>query len=238
MVSIKSIYINSIFLVFLLLGCSETLSGPFSNVNREEEPVLMLSSIVVDVPTSGSYQFTVTGGTEPYTYEVQGTFGTIGSATGLFQAGATAGTVTVMVYDSAGHVQPATVNVETGLAAAVTFAWAEGTYGTCNATCGPGTQTRTVACTGSNGDAGIAADCEGPAPSTTQTCEIQACPATLVFTSSSPSTNGYAACSTTCEASAGCSVAGLSCTAVGTMCYQTSSGSGLATLYELYQCEE
>jgi len=74
-----------------------------------------------------------------------------------------------------------------------TYSWQIGTFGTCSATCGGGTQTRAVSCV-QDGTTTIvdASLCAGPPPATTQTCNTQACP-TYAW-----QTGAFGTCSATC----------------------------------------
>jgi hypothetical protein len=57
----------------------------------------------------------------------------------------------------------------------LTYTWVEGNFGACSATCGGGTQTRSVTCEDQNGNAVLDSNCSGQKPATSQSCNTQAC---------------------------------------------------------------
>lgn len=58
---------------------------------------------------------------------------------------------------------------------ACTYAWSAGAWSTCSATCGGGTQTRTVYCQRSDGGQVADSFCSGAKPGSSQSCNTQAC---------------------------------------------------------------
>jgi len=75
--------------------------------------------------------------------------------------------------------------LQTDIAPTVTATWETGTWGTCSATCGGGTQTRTVECS-----TGTAADCTETEPASSQDCNPSACPTWNI--------GSWGTCSVTC----------------------------------------
>jgi hypothetical protein len=59
--------------------------------------------------------------------------------------------------------------------AAPTYAWSAGSFGSCSATCGGGTQSRAVSCLRQDGVAVADLNCASPKPATTQSCNTQSC---------------------------------------------------------------
>ncbi|MFC3446787.1 thrombospondin type-1 domain-containing protein [Falsochrobactrum ovis] len=57
-----------------------------------------------------------------------------------------------------------------------TYSWQIGGWGSCSATCGGGTQTRSVTCRRSDGVMVADSYCTNPKPATAQSCNTQACP--------------------------------------------------------------
>ncbi|MFZ4462135.1 MAG: thrombospondin type-1 domain-containing protein [Patescibacteria group bacterium] len=55
------------------------------------------------------------------------------------------------------------------------YSWVTGSYGTCSATCGGGSQTRSVVCKDEQGSAVPDSYCTGPKPSIDQACNTQSC---------------------------------------------------------------
>ncbi|MFO0738222.1 MAG: thrombospondin type-1 domain-containing protein [Labilithrix sp.] len=56
-----------------------------------------------------------------------------------------------------------------------TYSWFTGPFSTCSATCGGGTQSRTVQCVDGGGTPVSPSNCVGPAPAATQFCNMQPC---------------------------------------------------------------
>lgn len=71
--------------------------------------------------------------------------------------------------------------------------WVAGEWGACSASCGGGTQTRSVQCINYRGEAVADSNCSGAKPAPTQACNTQACP------TSGPWTVGaWSTCSASC----------------------------------------
>ncbi|MBI4090789.1 MAG: hypothetical protein HY422_02085 [Candidatus Komeilibacteria bacterium] len=77
----------------------------------------------------------------------------------------------------------------------IEYTWVASGFGACSATCGGGTATQTVTCTGSDGSIdGSGAACAGQIPPpTSQSCNTQACPVDCLVES-----QGFGACSAAC----------------------------------------
>jgi len=58
---------------------------------------------------------------------------------------------------------------------AYTYSWSIGSYGSCSASCGGGTQTRSVVCKRSDGATVADSHCSGSKPGTTRSCNTQSC---------------------------------------------------------------
>jgi hypothetical protein len=64
---------------------------------------------------------------------------------------------------------------------AVGYSWSEGTYGSCSATCGGGTQTRTIVCKDNSGNTVADSNCTGTKPAASQACNQGACAPTITY---------------------------------------------------------
>lgn len=73
-------------------------------------PKLVVTPVGVTIATQSNYQFQVTGGTPPYTFQVPATIGTI-QASGLFTSGNTPGSAQITLSDSEGQNSSAYVKV-------------------------------------------------------------------------------------------------------------------------------
>jgi len=60
-------------------------------------------------------------------------------------------------------------------AAACSYGWVTGNWGSCSETCGGGTRTRSVACERSDGAASADGNCSGSKPTSSQNCNTQSC---------------------------------------------------------------
>ena len=72
------------------------------------------------------------------------------------------------------------------------YAWVAGPFGACSASCGPGQQSRGVACTRCGAESVDPSLCTEAAPSATQSCDAGACPSYTWVTSP------FSACSVSC----------------------------------------
>ncbi|MDR0651297.1 MAG: hypothetical protein LBG59_08085, partial [Candidatus Peribacteria bacterium] len=72
----------------------------------------------------------------------------------------------------------------------ITYSWSTSNYGSCSASCGGGTQTRTVTCKSSEGTTVADSYC-GTKPAISQSCDTQAC------VTYSWDTSSYGSCSAT-----------------------------------------
>ncbi len=77
----------------------------------------------------------------------------------------------------------------------VTFDWDVGTFSNCSASCGGGSQSRSVICMRSDGLTAADADCPGSKPATSRACNTQACAPTYTY---AWSTGVFGACSSSC----------------------------------------
>lgn len=68
-----------------------------------------------------------------------------------------------------------TMSWSCGAAAVYTYSWDTGTYGTCSATCGGGTQSRLVVCKRNDGLVVADNNCTGPKPADSISCNTQEC---------------------------------------------------------------
>jgi len=73
----------------------------------------------------------------------------------------------------------------------VVYTWSEQSWSTCSASCGGGTQTRTVTCQSNAGVTASDSQCFGSKPSTTQSCNTQPCTYTW-------SVENWGTCSASC----------------------------------------
>ncbi|GMH52349.1 hypothetical protein TrLO_g4395 [Triparma laevis f. longispina] len=79
----------------------------------------------------------------------------------------------------------------------VTYDWVVGSWGGCSVTCGDGTQSRSVVCRDSNGNAASAASlCTNSKPATSQACSQPAC---ATYSWKSESKVSYSSCTTDCD---------------------------------------
>lgn len=67
------------------------------------------------------------------------------------------------------------MTLECGTTTAATYDWNTGGYGTCSATCGGGTQTRTVVCQDNSGNVVDDSYCTEAKPAVSQDCGTQLC---------------------------------------------------------------
>jgi hypothetical protein len=105
-----------------------------------------------------------------------------------------------------------------------TYGWVTGSYGACSVACGSGTQTRSVTCMDSNGNAASSASlCTASKPATTQACTQPAC-VTYSWLTEAQAT--YSTCSHDCD--------GGTKTRIGNACVSstgTSVSNSLCTSY-------
>lgn len=88
--------------------------GQISDSEVTLTPSVSLSPATATLAINNQQQFTASDGTGPYTYSIQSGLGSVNSS-GLFTAGASAGTSVVKVTDSAGRTATATVTVNGAL---------------------------------------------------------------------------------------------------------------------------
>lgn len=228
----------------VLFGCSENLgSGPGSLG-------LAFNTPDVTVFAGSSYQFVVSGGKPPYSFNVEACSGSV-DASGDFQAPFTTGDCTVQAIDSTGATATAAVTVAAptntpGPSSPSTptgtgYSWVAGGFGACSAACGGGTQSQTVTCEDSYGDPVDPSLCTETPPPTTQSCNAQACGgggetwslAIIVLTTSDP---GDPACADACIPSS--TFNGTKCATANSVCEMTCpSENGGENEYYIYECQ-
>ena len=101
---------------FLFLSCDDfqfdtLMDGDTSLASSADIEPLAISPTAVTVLTTSSVTFSASGGVTPYTFSVSAGLGTIGSSTGVYNAGAIAGAATVRVTDAAGSTSEAAVTI-------------------------------------------------------------------------------------------------------------------------------
>lgn len=120
-----------------------------------------------------------------------------------------------------------------------TYAWVTGRFSTCSASCGGGTQTRSVTCASASGGAVADTLCSGVRPDTTQTCNATPCTGfgwvpTAWSTCSVACGTGTRTRTVVCTNSSGAAVASSNCTglpmpptseACGGNCYHWSASA-------------
>lgn len=251
---IISMYVVLLF-TFCQLGCSESLNGPSGSSPTAAAVAdrLALDPSEVSVFTVDQATLTATGGTPPYTFAVDpaclGTVSATGpnGSSGLFQAGSSTGNCTVTVTDETGATSSAPVSILQA-AQTLTYTWVVGGFGACSVACGGGTQSQTVTCEDSNGNAADSTLCTGTEPPTSQTCNTQACTGTLVLVSSPSGNPGVGFCNSACPVvypglqPAGCpaanAYAGQTCTNFGGLCEAGNNLTYGLFQYYLYECEQ
>ena len=85
--------------------------GQTSQANVTVNAALAISPSAVTKAVSSSHTFTAVGGVSPYTYSIVSGGGSINSASGVFSAPATAGSVVVRVTDSLSNTANSTVTI-------------------------------------------------------------------------------------------------------------------------------
>ncbi|MDR0651219.1 MAG: hypothetical protein LBG59_07685, partial [Candidatus Peribacteria bacterium] len=90
----------------------------------------------------------------------------------------------------------------------ITYSWSTSSYGSCSASCGGGTQTRTVTCKSSDGSTVADSYCSGTKPTTSQSCNTQLCPTNGSCGSANGSSRISAPTSNLCSAGTASSVSG------------------------------
>jgi hypothetical protein len=116
-----------------LVGCSENLGGQRDG-NTTAAASKINISVLPSAPTvqfSLTQQFSASGGEPPYTYSVSSCPGSIDAQSGLFQAGTTDGTCTVIATDSTGaiSIDDAFVTVTSTASLPVTATWTDTSSG-------------------------------------------------------------------------------------------------------------
>lgn len=238
-------------LLILLAGCSGAMSANKGVASTSTVPLaktLEVAPTLTSVYVSESVNFVPIGGATPYSFTVNSAcLGSITSA-GVF-TGTAVGTCTVTLTDGNGNVTTASVSVIKP-APTVTYSWVAGAWGGCSASCGSGIQSRSIACTGSDGSTGTSGQCSGAEPVTMQACNASVCGGTLnaisgpLFTppqwgspTGSATIGVYNVCNTSCTWPTCTSAQGATCSTLGSICAQAAAPIlDDETEYYLYEC--
>lgn len=121
-----STYFRSYYLLILLVyfsSCDATIanwigSRGFKGSPESSSPtssVLALTPTIYTLAVNNTRAFVASGGVPPYTYSVVSGGGSIGASSGIYIAGASAGSATIKVQDSVGSEATATITVNAGL---------------------------------------------------------------------------------------------------------------------------
>ncbi|XRB07706.1 thrombospondin [Pycnococcus provasolii] len=113
-------------------------------------------------------------------------------------AATTTTTTTGLSSTTAAPTTPTTTNAVNSPTNSYTYAFSEGSFGSCSESCGGGTRTRTITCLRSDGQAVADTMCSGTKPSTSQSCNTQACatPSTTAAPTTTSTTSAQAATTT------------------------------------------
>src|SRR5690349_10896137 len=106
--------------VAITIGCSGKKTGdgsvpPASDVSAVLGTPPQVTPSTAETEVGFTVAFTATDGTAPLTYAVDSGVGAIDPNTGLYTAGASAGTATVRVTDAIGRTSDAAVTVQDGI---------------------------------------------------------------------------------------------------------------------------